>query len=628
MKQTATFLLLALGLTALPAAAQVTTNRTDAIWARATSETITLDGVLDEAGWASAECLVLIYGQRAGDPGSGYKDEGTGNPPLDPLMADVCFLVSGNQLYLGATVEDNSIGGVEFNRFDGFLMKFREAAARDAVVGDAPVLEYFYAWMAMDGKVTPGADPQFLGPFGDRSVPENVERWDAATTVDGTSNDDATPDVGYVMEMRFDLGVLGYDATQAGGDQVGFSFSVYDVDGFFPFNDGTFSSNRTWWQSGFGFGPNVGRVFVDPTVTVDTEPLPEQPYDFVIAHAMDAGAPTIDGALDEAIWDELDGFDIRFNDPDLRETYPGVGPLTSGEFQPDIDGDPDNDLPTVVDPADATVKWFHDGTRLYVGVDVRDAAISASDMAGPDLWDGFRLSINDRAELEPNDNYLLPLPLTVRLNEAGELVAEEALAGIISEDADAADFARERRRHGKRSLRAPTAATRSRWPWTWTSWATRQTWATACCSSARTCSTTTCSTTPRPATAAGRGSSASSATTARPPTPTSHRPRWSRGEDGPGATPQLELLGAAPNPFGGATTLRYALPESGRVTVEVYDMLGRRVRSLEVGTQAQGANVVRLDAAGLAAGTYLYRVHLDGASGANASPVGKATVLR
>ncbi len=628
MKQLATSLLLtALCLAALPAAAQNLSNRSDAIWARATDDAITLDGVLDEDAWSEAETIALVYGQRAGDPGSGYKDEGTGTDPLDPLMADVRFLVSGNQLYLGATVEDNSIGGVEFNRFDGFLMKFRDASARDMTIGDAPVIEYFYAWMAMDGKVVPGADPQFLGPFGDRSVPENVERWDAATTVVGTSNDDSGTDERYVMEMRFDLGVLGYDATDSDGQQVAFSFSVYDVDGFFPFNDATFSSNRTWWQSPFGFGPNVGRVFVDPAVTVDTEPLPGMPYDFVIANGEDLDAPTIDGSLDEAVWDALDGFDIRFDDPDLRETYPGVGPLVSGQFQPDIDGDPDNDLPTVVDPADATVKWFHDGSRLYVGVDVRDAALSASDMAGPDFWDGFRLSINDRAELEPNDNYLLPLPLSVRLNEAGELVAEETLAGIANDDPDAVDFAASvdgtvndpsdadggyqiemafdldvfgypsdlgdnvlfvgANVFDYDALDDPTASYGSR------AWFFRE-----------------------------FGNDRAAAYALLNPDPSV------ASEDGPGAVPALMLLGAAPNPFGEATVLRYALPEAGRVTVDVYDVLGRRVRSLALGTQPEGANAVRLDAAGFAAGTYLYRVSLDGASGANLSPVGKITLVR
>ncbi len=626
MKTATSLLLAALCLPALPAAAQPLSERSDAIWARATDDAITLDGVLDEAAWAEAESLTLIYGQRAGDPGSGYKDEGTGNDPLDPLMADVRFLISGGELYLGATVEDNSIGGTEFNRFDGFLMKFRDASARDATVGDAPVTEYFYAWMSFGKDPTPGADPAFLGPFGDRDNPANVARWDAATSVDGTSNDDSSPDESYVMEMRFNLDSLGYDAT-ASLEQIGFSFSVYDVDGFFPFNDAAFSSNRTWWQSGFGFGPNVGRVYADPAVTVDTAPLPGQAYDFVIVNGSESDAPTIDGALDEDIWDSLDGFDIRFGDPDLRETYPGIGALTSGQFQPDIDGDGSNDLPSVVDPADATVKWFHDGTRLYVGVDVRDAALSASDMAGPDFWDGFRLSLNHRAELEPNDNYLLPLPLSVRLNGDGELVAEEALAGFAADNPDAVDFAASidgsvndpgdpdagyqiemaldldlfgypmdlgdnvlfvgANLFDYDLLDDPTASYGSR------AWFFRE-----------------------------FGNDRAAAYAYLDPKP----PVASEG--GPGAAPELRLLGAAPNPFAGATTLRYALPEAGTVTVDVYDVLGRRVRSLDLGTQPEGATSLRLDAAGLAAGTYLYQVHLDGASGANASPVGKVTVVR
>ena len=245
--------------------------------------------------------------------------------------------------------------------------------------------------------------------------------------------------------MRFDLSEVGYDLTQRA--QVGFAIGVYDVDGFFPFADATFSSKRAWWQNSFGnfLATGEGRIFVDPAVTVGTT-LPQMPYDFVVAQGGSTEMPTIDGSLDESVWDRLEGTEIRLvtSDEDteglaVRAGYPGIGPFVSGQFVADVDGDATNTPPTAIDPARATVKWFYRGTTLYVGVDVQDAAISSGD--GEDRWDGFRVGLNDRTVLEPNDNYLLPRDLAVRLDESGALVAERDLAGLIATDADAAQFA-------------------------------------------------------------------------------------------------------------------------------------------------------------------------------------------
>ena len=56
------------------------------------------------------------------------------------------------------------------------------------------------------------------------------------------------------------------------------------------------------------------------------------------------------------------------------------------------------------------------------------------------------------------------------------------------------------------------------------------------------------------------------------------------------ATPTVyRLEAAAPNPFSGSTTLRYALAEPGHVRLTVYDVLGREVAVLVEGPQATGA---------------------------------------
>ncbi|MEM6785194.1 MAG: T9SS type A sorting domain-containing protein [Bacteroidota bacterium] len=63
-----------------------------------------------------------------------------------------------------------------------------------------------------------------------------------------------------------------------------------------------------------------------------------------------------------------------------------------------------------------------------------------------------------------------------------------------------------------------------------------------------------------------------------------------------------------PNPFSQATHIAYTLPEAAEVTVEVFDVLGRRVAVLVDGARVAGAHTATLDAQGLASGLYLYRL--------------------
>jgi len=80
----------------------------------------------------------------------------------------------------------------------------------------------------------------------------------------------------------------------------------------------------------------------------------------------------------------------------------------------------------------------------------------------------------------------------------------------------------------------------------------------------------------------------------------------------------MATLGAnAPNPFGGATTIRYALPAAGPADLAVYDLAGRLVRRLVRGEQAAGEHFVTWkgdDEAGrrVAAGVYFYRLTATG----------------
>jgi Secretion system C-terminal sorting domain len=76
-----------------------------------------------------------------------------------------------------------------------------------------------------------------------------------------------------------------------------------------------------------------------------------------------------------------------------------------------------------------------------------------------------------------------------------------------------------------------------------------------------------------------------------------------------GEIPQtFALHGNYPNPFNPATTIRYDIASADQVSLEVYDLLGRRVSTLVNTQQAPGRYVVSFDARSLASGVYIYRL--------------------
>lgn len=63
-----------------------------------------------------------------------------------------------------------------------------------------------------------------------------------------------------------------------------------------------------------------------------------------------------------------------------------------------------------------------------------------------------------------------------------------------------------------------------------------------------------------------------------------------------------------PNPFNPTSRIRYALPERTRVTLSVYDLLGRKVKLLVDREEGAGYHEVTFDASDMASGVYLYRL--------------------
>lgn len=646
-------LLLAM-LAAHPAGAQLA--RTDAVWARtAPPGSITLDGNLNEAAWATAQSWKIHYGYSAGSnggfvsapdgtmgiPGSGWKDEG-GFPPTmstnDSTNATLKFLVIGNQLYLGATVPDKSIGGGGgFNYFDGFLMAIKDHASTGA---PKPVNEYLYSWWyprestticpcAQNVDSAVGNPPIFKGRWAPDPVCDcttgqpiartatQIQQWDARTIVNGTTNTDATTDVGYTVEMRFNLDSLGYHLNAPGGDIVEWNLSIYDTDNWWKTLGFDLSRNRSWWACPWG---NVAeqdevRIYVDPTVTTASGALPAIQPDFSIPTTGNA-APTIDGNLNDAVWSVAPSLNIKWNDNALRNSYASVGKWRSGQYQPRLPvNDPDPaPLPPVGDGGDATVKYFWKGDFLYMGFDVRDIRVESN--ALEDSWDGFTVSLTNRTEVDPVDHNLAGKGLSFHVGAAGtpgNVVPAKDLIPLINAGQAQVAIA----------LKAGTTV-----------------------DSTGTTGDDTGYTAELKVDLKGLG---------YPPGLGDHTmffgvdlhdddrysnpasdsyatrtwfyrereeqccPAWTyldptfivgttTGVDGVMAGAGFELLGNSPNPFHGATSLEFALGRAGNVTLLVFDTSGRLVQRRALGRFQAGRQQVPVSLSGVRSGLYLYRL--------------------
>jgi hypothetical protein len=72
--------------------------------------------------------------------------------------------------------------------------------------------------------------------------------------------------------------------------------------------------------------------------------------------------------------------------------------------------------------------------------------------------------------------------------------------------------------------------------------------------------------------------------------------------------PDEVSLTSYPNPTRGQATVEYTLPEAKKVTLEVYDVLGRRVAVLEKGQKQAGRHTATLSGRGLSSGVYFGRL--------------------
>ena len=79
-------------------------------------------------------------------------------------------------------------------------------------------------------------------------------------------------------------------------------------------------------------------------------------------------------------------------------------------------------------------------------------------------------------------------------------------------------------------------------------------------------------------------------------------------ETASGLPTQYKLEQNFPNPFNPTTNIRYNIIKASKVTLKIYDILGREVKTLVNTEQAAGQYTVKFDAQNLSSGVYFYRI--------------------
>ena len=71
----------------------------------------------------------------------------------------------------------------------------------------------------------------------------------------------------------------------------------------------------------------------------------------------------------------------------------------------------------------------------------------------------------------------------------------------------------------------------------------------------------------------------------------------------------FKLFRNYPNPFNPTTTIKFQLPQTSQVTLEIYNLIGEKVATLLSAIQPPGSHSVEWDASNLTSGVYLYRLN-------------------
>jgi hypothetical protein len=84
-----------------------------------------------------------------------------------------------------------------------------------------------------------------------------------------------------------------------------------------------------------------------------------------------------------------------------------------------------------------------------------------------------------------------------------------------------------------------------------------------------------------------------------------------------------------PNPFNPTTAIPLELPQRSRITIDIFDVSGRKVWTIDAGVQNAGRASIHFNASRLSSGVYFYRVTTEGLErGGKYQEVGKMLLLK
>ena len=391
--------------------------RQDYIWARnATGRgTITLDGMLNEPAWALAESMIIRLPFDTGIPGSGWKVE-AGADAIDSTYATVKLLVQGQPALHGRRGPGQV--GRRLTRLQplrrlphgdqGPRERQRPEAARPSTStpggiptltdpqppGQSPGVRRPLGHLASGHPAHPRADRRLGRGHGRaRAIEQRQPSLDTATRSRCASTSAPWATTSPSRRATSSSGTSrSTTATGSGRSRASMSSNRDLV-------AGSVGQQHVVRRGAHPRAPDVG--------TVQLRCRRSAPR-FGSRTARTEPTPVIDGRLNDPVWSRIRGFDIRYGDAALRETYPGVGPWRSGQYQPTVNGG----LAAVLDPGDATVKTSSRATRSVHGL--RRARQVVQYHANGDRWDGFIVSLNDRVQRSP-DHVLLGRRLTFQV---------------------------------------------------------------------------------------------------------------------------------------------------------------------------------------------------------------------
>lgn len=582
--------------------------RTDYVWARAVpgGTTMTLNGVLSEAVWSNADSIVLQYGTRAGDPGSGYLTTlGTGTP-TDPANAVVKFLSDpvNKRLYIGVTVKDSSIGGPDWENSDGF---FGNTAGKGKYFGRKELTMW---WNGVSG---PGNNPTAGGWL---PVP-NV--FNGALTVQGVASSDTgatsavfVPDTGYVMEFVLELDSLGVDPSVE--NVLPLRINIWDGDYNWP-NAGSSAYSRVWWQGEWNEFL-LGRVYFNPAVTTTSGAPPVPPFDLTIPSGANFPNVRVDGSLADSIWGYVPSFKIKYGDKSLLDTYPLMGQFVSEGWAAQ---EPTSGI--MNDTAECVVKYFFKGDSLFFAFDVADRKLVSN--TSDDRMDAVRIIFWDGADsLRDSRGRMKSYRLTVRLDSLNTSEALNDMTGLIARNAAVYAVQLKNKTGGGPSTINNPGDTDAGYSVEVKIDLTKLGYAPGASNkviffslnfnNGNTYTTSVDDFTTRTwwfHEWEGQGPSAMALLNAG-------NLVTSVGDPDPVFTPgEFRIYANYPNPFNPATTVTFSLPTSGGYTVRVFDLLGRVVRMQQVQNAVAGLQEYKFTAEGLASGVYFYNVEFVSRSG-------------